>query len=154
MLILFLPKINVAFLVSKAGDKFGSSVFISTDNVSDLFLGKLSNLASSFIFDATNLGVGKNVVWFNTVGSNPWSTNETSVPPELVPVTVLTDAFTRVDLPGVIQFNCGESVLNWWFCEISILEPPNAFSLVNDNCCNPVVKVLVASLNSDLFTSI
>ena len=103
MLILFLPRINVAFLVSKTGDRFESSLLISTDNVSDFFLGKLANLASSFTLDATNLGVGKNVVSFNAVGSNPWSINETSVPPELVPVTVLTEALTFVVLPGVIK---------------------------------------------------
>ena len=153
MLILFLPKINVAFLTSKAGDKFGSRVFISTATVKDLFLGRFSNLASSFTLEATNLGVGKNVVWFNVVGSKPWSTNETSEPPELVPLTVLTDAFTLVVLPGVMQLNCGVNELNWWFCEISISAPPNAFSLVNDNCCLPVVNVLVGSVNIDLSTS-
>ena len=144
---------NVAFLTSKAGDRFGSWVFISTATVKDFFLGRFPNLASSFTLEATNLGVGKNVVWFNVVGSKPWSTNEISEPPELVPVTVLTDALTFVDLPGVMQLNCGENVLNWWFCEISILGPPNAFSLVNDNCWLPVVNVLVGSVNIDLSTS-
>ena len=62
LLILFLPKINVAFLTSKAGDKLGSSDdVISTATVKDFFLGNFL-IFSSFTLDATNLGVGKNVV--------------------------------------------------------------------------------------------
>ena len=38
--------------------------------------------------------------------------NETSLPPELVPLTVLTDVFTLVVLPGVITLNCGVNELN------------------------------------------
>ena len=44
---------------------------MSTFNAIDLCLGRVSNLAISFTLDADNLGVGKNVVSFNIVGSKP-----------------------------------------------------------------------------------
>ena len=103
---------NVAFLISNAGDKLGSEELISTLSVNDLFFGKLESLSVSFTFDATNLGVGKNIVSFNIAGSNPWSMNEDSLPSALVPLIVLIDDVTRVKLPGVITLNCGD-ILYW-----------------------------------------
>ena len=91
------------------------------------------NLSDSLVLDATNLGVGKNVVSFNIVGSNPWSIKDTSFPPALVPLTVLTEVFAKVPLPGVITLNCGDKLLNWWFWDTFTLLPPTAFSLVKHN---------------------
>ena len=60
LFILFLPKINVAFLMSKTGDKLGSGELIFTSIVKDFCFGRFPSLLVSLILDATNLGVGKN----------------------------------------------------------------------------------------------
>ena len=62
--------------------------------------------------------------------SNPWSMNDISDPPELVPETVLIDPDTVEPSPGVITSNTGVSLLNWIFLDPLALEPPIWFSSV------------------------
>ena len=104
----------------------------------DFCLGKNVNL-SWLIVDATNLGVGKNVVSFNEVVSNPWSMKDTSVPFALVPDMVLTVVLSWVVVPGVIKLICGENVLYWWFCDILASLEPNAFSSLKHSNEFPVL---------------
>ena len=101
MLILFLPKLNVAFLISIAGDRLGSSDVKSRFNASDFCFGRDVNL-SSFTVDAINLGESKNLNPSSDAASNPLSINDTSVPSALVPLIVLTVAEISVAVPGVI----------------------------------------------------
>ena len=49
-------------------------------------------------------------------GSIPWSKNDTSDPPALVPLIVLTVAVKSVVVPGVVKLIWGSKELNWWFC--------------------------------------
>ena len=76
-----------------------------TDFIELLFIPSF-NLADSFIGDATNLGVLNGLIEFNSISSNPWSKNDTSLPPALVPDTVLVLADIAV-CPGVIKLILG-----------------------------------------------
>ena len=100
-MILFLAKLNVAFFISIAGDRFGSSDTKSIFNASDFRFGRDVNL-SSLIVDVINLGESKNLNSSNDAVSNPLSKNDTSVPSALVPLIVLTLATISVEVPGVI----------------------------------------------------
>ena len=59
-------------------------------SVTDLFLGKLPNLESSFGSEHNNLGEDNPLIWLNSTLSNPLSTNDISEPPSLVPETDLS----------------------------------------------------------------
>ena len=59
-------------------------------SVTDLFLGKLPNLESSFGSENNNLGEDNPLIWLNSTLSNPLSTNDISEPPSLVPETDLS----------------------------------------------------------------
>ena len=75
----------------------------------------------------------------SVTGSTPWSINDTSDPPALVPLIVLTEASKSVIELGVIKLIWGSKELNWWFCEIFAVFPPNAFSSLKHNSEFPVL---------------
>ena len=120
------------------GDRFLSPLANSKSKWNDFCLGRDVNL-SSFIVDVINLGVSKNLNVLSDTGSIPWSINDTSEPPALVPLIVLTTALTCVSVPGVVKLIWGSKELNWWFCEIFELSPPNAFSSLKHNNEFPVL---------------
>ena len=91
------------FIKSITGDKFASPVKNLTASVFDLFNGRSSNLSVSLIGEAINLGEESVFIAPNLTSSNPWSRNETSLPPALVPLTVLIRADNAVS-PGVMWF--------------------------------------------------
>ena len=82
------------------------------------------------ISDATILGVVNSLSTFNATPSNPWSMNDISDPPELVPETVLIDPDTVELSPGVITSNTGVSLLNCMFLDPFAFDPPIWFSSV------------------------
>ena len=104
---------NVAFWVSIIGDRFSSSVSKSTLNVRDLFAGIDVRYWFSLIWEATILGVSNLITLLRVTGSYPWSMNDVSLPPALVPVIVLILDVTLVPLPGVITLIIGSRELNW-----------------------------------------
>ena len=126
------------FIVSITGDKFLSPDNILILIVFDLFKGSSGNLADSLTGDATNRGLLRTFIVFNSIFSNPWSWNDTSLPPALVPETVLVLADIAV-YPGVILLIIGYIWLYWTFCDAKIWFPPANASVKKLNCEFPLV---------------
>ena len=67
----------------------------------------------SLIFEQSNLGVDNSFSLSIAMFSNPWSMNETSFPPALVPETVLIWVPMVTSLLGINVLNWGMIVSNW-----------------------------------------
>ena len=96
----------VEFIKSIIGDKLASFDSNLIANVFDLFNGNSFNFSVSLIGDAINLGVLNVLTASNCTSSKPWSRNDISLPPALVPLTVLIRAETAV-CPGTMKLILG-----------------------------------------------
>ena len=98
------------------------------NNVTDLLRGKPLNLTSSLGLEAKSLGVSNLLIWLNSTLSYPWSTNEISFPPSLVPETDLNCDDTYVTGDGVDTLNDGIKASYWKFWVPTIRFSPPTFS--------------------------
>ena len=108
----------------------GSSVWSLTPTVNDLFFGRSVRYVVSLSLDATNLVVDKKLIAPSWMLSYPWSTKETSLPPALVPLTVLNCAEFDVLSPGAMAVICGVIPEYWKLREDSPKSPPPWNSLL------------------------
>ena len=99
-------------------------------SVTDLFLGKLPNLESSFGSEHNNLGEDNPLIWLNSTLSNPLSTNDISEPPSLVPETDLSWVETVVVGAGTNTLNEGINASYWKFWVATDWLAPPTFSSV------------------------
>ena len=118
------------FAISATESKKDAARFLGLDYVA---FGKLVKYVVSSIFEASNLGEDNLLSLLNTTGSYPTSLNDDSLPPSLVPVTLLNFASRTVELPGVITENAGINESYWKFCVPFVNDPPANISSVKLN---------------------
>ena len=92
---------------------FTDSVDMVMPNVTDLSNGRLVSLFISLTLEHNNLGVDSSFSLSKLIFSNPWSKKETSLPPALVPDTVLICVVKLTKLFGIRVANWGIIVSNW-----------------------------------------
>ena len=125
-------------MVSNTGDKLGSVVLNLVNSVTDLFLGNPPNLASSLTLEHKSLGELNLLIWLSSTLSYPWSTNDISEPPSLVPETDLNWLDIEVSVDGVNTLNDGINASYWKFCDPTVWFAPPILSSVKLTWFTPV----------------
>ena len=97
------------------GLTFVSCVVKKACSVNDFLPGKSTNLSNSFVLDAIILGVGRTLLLFNDILSNPWSTNPLKFPSGLLPLNVLILPDISVPSGSRVE-KLGLTMLNAIFC--------------------------------------
>ena len=119
--------------------------------VNDFLPGRFWSRASSLTLDAITLGESKKFCAPIETGWNPLSTNGLSFPFWLLPVTVLTEEDTVVNL-GLITWTCGVIISKGTFYVALLSSPPVFLLSLKYNFSKVVPSLAVISVPDSIST--